>query len=81
MGIAQIWEIKFQVVKPGAAGSNSAYQYRREQRSTRVLAASPAAALAVLNANVTGLVAGEVIEVVSIQEESFGTEVVNGILT
>jgi len=81
MGTAQLWKVKFQVVRVSGAGKNTAYDYRREVRSANVQAATPAAVQAVLNANITGLVAGETIEIISIQQESFGTEIVNGILT
>jgi len=81
MGTAQLWRVKFQVVRPSAAGKNTVYDYRREVRSADVQAATPAAVQAVLNADITGLVAGEVIEIISIQQLSFGTESVNAVLT
>jgi hypothetical protein len=81
MGTAQIWRVKFQVVRVSGAGKNTAYDYRREVRSADVQAANPAATKAVLDADITGLVAGETIEIISIQQASFGTEGVNSILT
>lgn len=82
MSVAQIFNVKFQIIKPSANGKSTANDYRRETRQALVQAASvhPKDLLTVLNANIP-LLAGESIEIAHASQVSGGTEGVGSVLT
>jgi|SRR5271168_530098 len=66
--MATVFDVKFQIVKVGAPGSGSAFEYRREERSARVMAEHVWTVREVLKAHVSGLLPGEMIEVTSVED-------------
>ena len=87
MATAQLFKVTFEVVKlaaalPAGGIGNNAYVYRRGTRSAFVQAASihPKDLLTVLNNDIS-VGAGESIEILSVQQESAGSEGVGSVLT
>ena len=75
MATANVYEVRFQVVKAATAVSGPAWQYRLEPRKAIIQAASTHAKdlLAVLNADIT-LRTGEVIDILGVTQLYIGTE-------
>lgn len=69
MSLLSLWDVEFEVVKKSAGGQGPTYAYRKGVRRAVVSAASahPKDILAVLTSDISGVLAGEVIEILSVR--------------